>query len=78
MGKEPYSIKDLSKKIGITKESIYNFLSRKQYDKLPPFYKVNGKYLFDKSDVDAWLQERRVDVYAEKRKQQSEGAKDGQ
>lgn len=70
--------KKTAKRIGMT-QSYFSFcLSHNQFDKLPPFYKVNGKYLFDESDVDAWLQERRVDVYAEKRKQQSEGAKDGQ
>lgn len=65
------SAEEMAKRIGISPAYARNLLREGKFNRLPPFYRTGASsYMFKPKDVDAWLQERRVDVYAEKRKQQ--------
>lgn len=70
--------RETAQMLGMKPSYLSKCVSLGDIEGLPPYYPVKGRYMFDKDEVERWLQERRVDVYAEKRKQQSEGAKDGQ
>jgi excisionase family DNA binding protein len=46
-----YSVKEISGYLGISKETLYRMVKRKQI----PFYKVGKLCKFDRSEINAWV-----------------------
>jgi excisionase family DNA binding protein len=52
------SIEDLSIYLGVSKRTIYKYLAEGD---CPPYIKLSSKNIcFDRSDVDAWLEAKKV------------------
>ncbi len=60
------SIEDLALYIGVSKRTIYKYIAEGD---CPPYIKLSQKNItFDRADVDAWLQSKKVDPKQEKRR----------
>ena len=57
--KRYYSIAELSKYMGISKNTLYQWVHMRQV----PYYKVKGLVRFDKYEIDKWLKKKRVKVF---------------
>jgi excisionase family DNA binding protein len=52
------SIEDLAIYLGISKRTIYKYIAEGD---CPPYIKLNSKNIcFDRNDVDAWLESKKV------------------
>jgi excisionase family DNA binding protein len=60
------SIEDLAVYIGVAKRTIYKYIAGGD---CPPYIKLSQKNIvFDRADVDAWLESKKVDPKMERKK----------
>lgn len=58
------SIEDLAVYMGVSKRTIYKYIASGD---CPPYIKLSKKNIsFDRADVDAWLESKKVDPKKEK------------
>jgi len=54
--KEYLSVIEAAKLIGLARSTIYNYI----YNRHIPFIKIGGRVVFDKADLIAWVERKKV------------------
>jgi len=61
------TIEDLAVYLGLSKRTIYKYIASGD---CPPYIKLSKKNInFDRADIDAWLESKKVDPKKEKERQ---------
>jgi excisionase family DNA binding protein len=50
------TVEELAKYLKVTKKTLYNWIWLRKI----PYFKINGKILFEKNEVESWIKEHYV------------------